>query len=74
MRRPLLGIALLAKLLGLTLWLFHEYTAAVIVFVGPDPFPLYAIFVRSAQGRDAIWPASCRSPRNCDHSSQASAS
>lgn len=51
MWRPLVVIAIAGKLLGLALWLFTaQRMVAAILFFGPDPFVLYALFVPSAQG------------------------
>lgn len=65
--RPLLFFALAAKIVAVLLWCCTtQHAAAAIVFFGPDPFVLYALFVPSAQGvcrsytnfvtaRPAVW-------------------
>src|SRR5688500_13590576 len=66
MLRPVLVYALIAKAIALVLWWAHYPRSALLVFVGPDPFVLYAIFAPSAQGlvrvftrfvpqRPAVW-------------------
>ncbi|MEO6246460.1 MAG: polysaccharide deacetylase family protein [Opitutaceae bacterium] len=48
---PLLLVVILAKIVGVALWFFTaQRMAAVLLFIGPDPFLLYAILVPSAQG------------------------
>lgn len=65
--RPLLALALTAKLIALVLWCFTtQRTAALISFFAPDPFMFYAFVAPSGQGlcrtithfvtdRPAIW-------------------
>lgn len=49
--RPLLVLALAAKLIAVLGWCCTtQHLAAAIVFFGPDPFVLYALFAPSAQG------------------------
>jgi peptidoglycan/xylan/chitin deacetylase (PgdA/CDA1 family) len=48
--RPLLAFALLAKSIGVTLWIAGYARAAAVFFFIPDPFVLHAIFAPSAQG------------------------
>ena len=64
--RPLLVCALAGKVAALALWFISYRQAAVFLFVGSDPFVLYALFAPSAQGlvrvfthfvtpRPAVW-------------------
>jgi len=64
--RPLLVLALAAKLIGVALGLAHHRTAGIVAFVLPDPFLLYAMLMPSGQGfcrvltrfvsdRPAVW-------------------
>jgi peptidoglycan/xylan/chitin deacetylase (PgdA/CDA1 family) len=46
----LLVATLLAKITGIALWLAGQRQAGAILFFGPDPFVLHAIFAPSAQG------------------------
>jgi peptidoglycan-N-acetylglucosamine deacetylase len=66
MLRPVLVCALIAKAIALVLWWTNHPRSALFVFVGPDPFVLYAVFAPSAQGlvrvftrfvtqRPAVW-------------------
>jgi peptidoglycan-N-acetylglucosamine deacetylase len=66
MLRPILVWALIAKAVALVLWWAHHRHSALLAFVGPDPFVLYAVFAPSSQGlvrvftrfvteRPAVW-------------------
>jgi peptidoglycan/xylan/chitin deacetylase (PgdA/CDA1 family) len=66
MLRPLLVWALVGKIVAVAAWSAGYRQAAVILFVAPDPFVLYALFAPSAQGlvrvfthfvtsRPAVW-------------------
>ena len=66
MFRPLLVWALVAKLIAVAVWSAGYRRAAVMLFVGPDPLVLYALFAPSGQGlvrvftrfattRPAVW-------------------
>ena len=68
MCRPLLVWALVGKRLAVAAWSAGYRRTAVILFVGPDPFVLYALFAPSGQGlvrvfthfatvRSAVWLA-----------------
>jgi peptidoglycan/xylan/chitin deacetylase (PgdA/CDA1 family) len=48
--RPLVITAIVAKIVAVGAWAFAQRGAALILFFGPDPFVLYALFVPSAQG------------------------
>lgn len=49
--RPLVSIALAAKIIAVGTWAFTaHHSTALVLFFGPDPFVLYALFVPSAQG------------------------
>ena len=66
MLRPVLVCALVAKAIALLLWWAHHRQSALLTFIGPDPFVLYAVFAPSSQGlvrvftrfvteRPAVW-------------------
>src|SRR5512133_1012228 len=48
--RPLVITAIAAKIVAVGAWVFAQRGAALVLFFGPDPFVLYALFVPSAQG------------------------
>ncbi len=53
---PLLLIAGAGKITALALWFFTaQHPAALLLFFGPDPFVLYALFVPSAQGLGRVF-------------------